>query len=234
MNIVVGKGEIKEIILSEFSSLTFDVKENASLTLKCALFNEIKNISIKGNLSKNSTFYGVFADFSNGNGTVNADILLNDVGASAQWNLASLSSNADIKKFNVSFTHNAKKTNADMNNYGVALHSSRLIFSGTNHIRNGSIQSNSNQNAKIIVFDKESQGKANPILRIDENDVLASHAAVVGRLNDNHLFYLKSRGLTDEEAKILIVGGYLKPIAKHFSDDIRDKINSIIVRKCHV
>lgn len=234
MNIVVEKNETKEIILSDFCSLTFEVRENATLMLKCAAFEKIKNIAIEGVVAKNAVFNCVFADFSYGKGSVKANVVLNDIGALAKWNLVSLSSNDDNKKFDISFIHNAQKTIADMNNYGVVLNKSRLVFSGVNHIHNGSIKSNSNQNAKIIVFDKESQGKANPILRIDENDVLASHAAIVGRLNDDHLFYLKSRGLTDAEAKALIVGGYLKPIGKYFNKKIQQQINDVIVRKCHV
>ena len=161
-------------------------------------------------------------------------ILLNEEGANATWDLASLASKNDKKQFDISFIHNKGNTKADMNNYGVALNASRLVFSGTNHIQKKAKKSNTNQNAKIIVFDKDASGKANPILRIDENDVLASHAAIVGRLNDEHLFYLKSRGLNEEEAKALIVSGYLKPIAKNFDSNTQNKINKMIMEKCHV
>ena len=78
-------------------------------------------------------------------------------------------------------------------------------------------------------FDKDGSGRASPILRIGDNDVLASHSASIGRLNEEHLFYLESRGLSHEEAKRLITLGYLKPIEDYFSDsNIKNRIDMAI------
>ena len=52
-----------------------------------------------------------------------------------------------------------------------------------------------------MVFDNECVAIAKPILKIDENDIEANHAAVVGKINDEHLFYLTSRGISETEAK---------------------------------
>ena len=53
--------------------------------------------------------------------------------------------------------------------------------------------------------------------------------SVVGRLNEEHLFYLESRGLSEEEAKRLIALGYLKPIENYYTDkETVQKIDSII------
>ena len=80
-----------------------------------------------------------------------------------------------------------------------------------------------------MVFDRLSNAVAKPILKIDENDIEASHAAVVGKINDDHLFYLTSRGISEKEAKELITYGYLKPILQGFSDqEVIDDINNLI------
>jgi len=234
MDILVKENEIKELLITNSDSLNFIIENNGSLLLKIAMINSSKDVNIKGELNSNSNLKTVVADFSNGKAKLKADIELNKEGANATWDLASLATNEDKKEYDISFIHNKNNTFANMNNYGVALNSSRLVFSGINHIKKNAKKSNTSQNAKIIVFDKDASGKANPILKIDENDVLASHAAIVGRLNDEHLFYLKSRGLTENEAKALIVEGYLKPIAKYFNDDIKETINNKIMEKCHV
>lgn len=234
MKIIVKDNTKKEIIVNDTSSLSFTVGNNASLTIKYALFKKIDQIAINGNLNKNATLKAVFADFSSGEGQITARINLNKEGANATWDLASLASKKDKKQFDISFIHHQGKTKADMQNYGVALDESFLTFSGVNHIKKTAKKSNTNQSAKIIVFDKSAHGKANPILKIDENDVLASHAAIVGSLNENHLFYLKSRGLSEDKAKALIVYGYLQPIAQYFDKANQDKINQIIWEKCHV
>ena len=83
-----------------------------------------------------------------------------------------------------------------------------------------------------MVFDEASSAIAKPILKIDENDIEASHAAVVGKINDEHLFYMTSRGLSEAEAKELITFGYLKPILAGFNDDnTRAYISSLIERR---
>ncbi len=80
-----------------------------------------------------------------------------------------------------------------------------------------------------MVFDEACKGIAKPILKIDENDIEASHAAVVGRINEDHLFYLTSRGLTEAEAKELITLGYLKPILNGFDDEeMKEEISKLI------
>ena len=66
-------------------------------------------------------------------------------------------------------------------------------------------------------------------LKIDENDIEASHAAVVGKINDEHLFYLTSRGISETEAKELITFGYLKPILLGFKEEqVKEHISSLI------
>ena len=93
-----------------------------------------------------------------------------------------------------------------------------MTFSGVSEIQKGAKKTHTRQVAKIIVFDPKSDGQASPILKIGENDVEASHAAVVGRLSEEHLFYLESRGVDETMAKRLITLGYLKPIEAYFSD----------------
>ena len=83
-----------------------------------------------------------------------------------------------------------------------------------------------------MVFDEASNAIAKPILKIDENDIEASHAAVVGKINDEHLFYLTSRGISEADAKQLITLGYLKPILAGFNDEeTRNYISSLIERR---
>jgi Fe-S cluster assembly protein SufD len=80
-----------------------------------------------------------------------------------------------------------------------------------------------------MVFDRYSNAIAKPILKIDENEIEASHAATVGKISDDELFYLTSRGLSEETAKELITLGYLKPILKGFQDEeVAEQISNLI------
>lgn len=228
-NLVINNKENKEVEISNFSELNIELKDDAKLLLKIINFNNIENIKISVKIGQNSQLDVIFAEFSNSNISVKSNVDLCKEGATCNWKLATLSNNTSKKTFDISFNHLAGHTNADMDNYGVARDKSYIVFSGVNHILEGSKSSVSKQNAKIIVFDKEAGGTASPILRIDENDVVASHGAVVGQLNSDHMFYLMSRGLDKESARKLITLGYLKPISVYFNKQIQEKIEYTIM-----
>lgn len=222
--IQLKKNEQRELELASFSDLNLELEDDANLVLKLANFDNAQNLKITANLGQNANLDVVFADFSNSDISVKTQINLNKEGARCTWHLATLS-NADFKKkFDISFTHYVGHTFALMDNYGVARGKSEIVFSGINHIKEHAKGSETAQNAKIIVFDPDARGTASPILKIDENDVKASHGAVVGQLNEDHMFYLMSRGLTREESRALITIGYLEPISRQFSKEIQDVI----------
>ena len=217
--------------IKEDNKIHFEIKDNASLHLSIYSANVLKTAKITANLAKNSSILAYFADFTTENNKLDVDINLNDDNATCEWHLASLSSNKDNKEIAVSIYHNHPHTFGKIDNYGVCKDHGRLVFSGTSHILKGCHQSKSHQNAKIVVFDEGCIAKAKPVLKIDENDIEASHAATVGKVSDEHIFYLTSRGLNKEEAKMLITLGYLKPILKGFKESIQTEIDSLIERR---
>lgn len=217
------------VLCSNNKSLYINQKEDTNLKLSLLAKNKINSMKISANLSKKSTIALYFADFSIGESNCSVDINLNEPYASANWALASLTAQSDNKEFDVSIYHNAPNTYGISNNYGVCKNDGKLVFSGTSHIKKGCSKSKTYQNAKIMVFDRLSNGIAKPILKIDEHDIEASHAAVVGKINDDHLYYLTSRGISEATAKELITYGYLKPILVGFSDkEIATEINNLI------
>lgn len=214
--------------LSKDNNVEISIQENAILHLSILADSPIEKMNLVINLAKNSHLITYFADFSTMQNNSDIVINLNGNAANATWHLASLASKNDKKEIAVSVFHNAKSTFAKVDNYGVAKDNSKLVFSGTSHILNGMSKSKTHQNAKIMVFDPLSDAVAKPILKIDENDIEASHAAVVGKISDEHIFYLTSRGLSLDEARMLITLGYLKPIFKGFDEQKVEKINNIM------
>lgn len=226
--IIINECRSEQLLLKleeETDFLHISLTKNAYLDLGLLNFQKGQKNQIQIDLFASSELFLSLADFSFGSSSLELNINLKESGARASLKLATLSRNKDQKEFKIFFNHLAPKTYAEMDNYGVARHQSKLVFSGANEIINGAIKSQTKQNAKIIVFDPEASGKANPSLNIYENDVVASHSAVVGKLSEDHLFYLMSRGLNIEEAKKLITYGYLMPISQYFKDvDLKAKI----------
>lgn len=227
----VAQNKQVSVYLSNFEeveNMTFEVKENSTLFLSMFAQKIIKNSKFTANIGKNARIIVYFADFTVEKNHLNASINLNDEEANCEWHLASLSSQKDDKQIAVSIYHNAPNTRGRIDNYGVCKENSTLVFSGISHIEKGCHQSTSHQNAKIVVFDDNCKAIAKPILKIDENDIEASHAAVVGKISDEHIFYLTSRGLSIDEARMLITLGYLKPILKGFNEKIANEIDELI------
>ena len=222
--IQLQKGEKREFELASFSDLDLELEDDCNLVLKLANFENAQNLKITANLGQNTNLDVVFADFSNADISVKTQINLNKEGARCTWHLATLSNAGFKKKFDINFTHFVGHTYALMDNYGVVRQNSEIIFAGVNHIKEHAKGSETAQNAKIIVFDPKAKGTASPILKIDENDVKASHGAVVGQLNEDHMFYLMSRGLTRDASRALITIGYLEPISRQFSKEIQEQI----------
>ncbi len=139
--------------------------------------------------------------------------------ANVNVRLAALSKTNESKHIEITMEHLAPMTYANMDNYGVVKQNGSLVIDGVCTIKKGMYQSQSHQVNKIIVFDSASSAKANPYLYIDEYDVKASHGASVGKIDEEHLYYLQSRGLTRNEAMHLVVYGYFTPVLEYVHDD---------------
>ena len=218
--------------LSKSKELLIEVGKNCEVVTSILAIDNFDGYKVTINILENSHVEGFLADFTKGKETFTFTANLLEKNAVMNWHLSSLTAEVDNKKFDISVKHLVPSTFARMENYGVCKDDGKLVFSGISSIIKGAKGSKTHQNSKIMVFDKKSIGIANPILKIDENDIEASHAAVVGKINDDHLFYLTSRGLTESEAKELITYGYLKPIMNGFiEEDIKEEIASLIERR---
>ena len=76
------------------------------------------------------------------------------------------------------------------------------------------------QITKGLILHPTGECLAEPILLIDYYDVKAYHGATIGKISDDDLFYLMSRGLSKEEAFMLIINGILTPFVKDLNYDL--------------
>ena len=231
-NEVNSNSQLTLLKLNKVRDIEIELKDNSYLLLSLLLDEEINDINIRVTAKSGATLEGFIADFSKDNLNFDCVVDLKEEGASALIRLASLSADKDDKEISISINHFVGKTYGRVDNYGVCKDLGKLLFAGTSHIFENAIKSKTQQNAKIMVFDEASNAIAKPILKIDENDIEASHAAVVGKINDEHLFYLTSRGISEVDAKQLITFGYLKPILAGFNnEETRNYISSLIERR---
>lgn len=131
---------------------------------------------------------------------------LNGTGAKITTVLKTIATSEE--KYDMMIHHNAKKTESYIFNHGVAVDDGAITFDVTTMIPRGKKSCVADQMGRIInLNDKKSTIKPN--LLIDEYDVEANHAALIGKFQDEELFYLQSRGLKQEEAISLLIKGFL-------------------------
>jgi len=187
----------------------------------------VENISLK----ENAICQCGYAELSDGSFDAQYRYDLDGEGAEAKIRMAILSKHEEKKHFEVTIQHNCPHTYGQMDNYGVVKDAGHLVIDGIGTITKGQHGSASHQTNKIMVFDPACVASANPYLYIDEYDVKASHAAGVGKMDEEHLYYLQSRGLTQKQAMQLITYGYLKPVIEVIDNEMIKERFEIVLSK---
>jgi Fe-S cluster assembly protein SufD len=186
--------------------IDFEVTIKPDVTLNIYELGTCKDIKMEQNyyLNTNSKlniekFYdnGLLKEFDN--------IYLNGENSEVNFDLKTIATNSE--KFNIFVYHNNKNTISNLNNHGVNVNGD-ITFNVTGIIGTGNSNSETNQNNRIITFN-DKKCIINPKLYIDENDVVANHSALIGKFDQEELFYLQSRGIDYKTAIILLVKGFL-------------------------
>lgn len=119
-----------------------------------------------------------------------------------------------------------------INQRGVLLENSRLIFNGIGQIVHGAHGSKADQQNRVLMMSDHAQGDANPLLLIDENDVIAAHAASVGPVDPIQMEYLMSRGIPYLQAQRMVIHGFLDAVLGAISKGkVKDRMLEILERK---
>jgi len=78
----------------------------------------------------------------------------------------------------------------------------------------------------ILLVGRGARSTSQPVLEIEADDVKASHGATAGPLNPEHIYYLRSRGLTEAEAKNVVIEGFFTSLLSRIKDEkIRNKVS---------
>lgn len=150
----------------------------------------------------------------------NTNIILQEEYAAGTTKTVAITNEHQEARFTQLVEHKAKDTEGYIENYGVANNASTLVFEGIGKIHKNMKRSEARQSNKGIVLGNKSRLDANPLLLIDEFDVVASHGAAIGKMDEEQLYYLMSRGLTLKNAERLIISGFLSPVLNKLSTDL--------------
>lgn len=214
-----------EVVAQEDSHVLFTIlDEPAENTL--FVFNRRTKL---GNHARVDWAAGMLGD-SNILGDLDSELI--GEGSKADSKLIALTSGNQQVVVNNRVTNRGRRTKGLISQRGVVLDHSQLVFNGIGDIIHGAHGANAEQENRLLIMGKHARGDANPILLIDENDVEAGHAASVGQVDQNQLYYLLSRGIPKKVAKRMVITGFLSAVlTKMPTKHARDKMVEVLERK---
>jgi Fe-S cluster assembly protein SufB len=124
--------------------------------------------------------------------------------------------------------HAAPYTSSTIISKSVARGGGRTSYRGLVKIEEGAHHSKSTVKCDALLVDTISRSDTYPYVDIREDDVSMGHEATVSKVSDDQLFYLMSRGLTEDEAMAMIVRGFIEPIAKELPMEYALELNRLI------
>ncbi len=166
-----------------------------------------------------------------------------DIVADFDSELRGQGSHSNIKAVGISTGKQTQVVNTRVTNYGrnsvghilqngVILDRGTLTFNGIGHIIHGAAGADAQQESRVLMLSDKGRGDANPILLIDENDVTAGHAASVGQVDEEDLYYMQSRGLDEDTARKLVIRGFLGSVVTEIPiKAVREEFITTIDRK---
>ncbi|MGV9661472.1 Fe-S cluster assembly protein SufB [Nocardia niigatensis] len=124
--------------------------------------------------------------------------------------------------------HLAPNTSSNIISKSVARGGGRASYRGLVQVNKGAHGSKSTVKCDALLVDNVSRSDTYPYVDIREDDVTMGHEATVSKVSEDQLFYLMSRGLTEDEAMAMIVRGFVEPIAKELPMEYALELNRLI------
>lgn len=116
---------------------------------------------------------------------------------------------SEISRWNIEIIHAAPNTSSKTNIKGVVDGFAQAFVNGTIKVLPSAVGTEAFLEERILLVSAEAKAEAVPNLEIETDDVKCSHAATVGKIDEEEVFYLQSRGLMANQAKQMITEGFL-------------------------
>ena len=124
--------------------------------------------------------------------------------------------------------HLAPDTTSKIISKSISKDGGRASYRGLMRVNKGNTNVKSNVVCDALLLDDTSRSDTYPYIEVNEQDVNIGHEATVSKVEDEQLFYLMSRGLTEEEATSMVVSGFIEPLVKELPMEYAIEMNRLI------
>lgn len=231
----IGEGKAKasgNIIVEVIAKAGSKVKYSAVDQLGGTLTTYMNR---RGHIMRDASVDWAMGVMNDGDVVADFDSDLVGEGAHSEVKIVAISAGKQTQGIDTRVTNKAPHSIGHILQHGVIRERGTLTFNGIGHILKGAKGADAQQESRVLMLSDKARGDANPILLIDENEVTAGHAASVGRVDPEEMYYLMSRGLRKEDAERLVIRGFLgsvitaipvKAVQKEFIEVIEGKLNA--------
>lgn len=168
-------------------------------------------VTRRAEVGKDAVVEWTASDVSNGFAVELIESVLKGTGAQSQMRVVGLGYGREHIDLTASMVHEGRNTESDIVMHSALRDKSYSIYRSKTHIIKDAAGAGSEQHDRMIMVDGTARADAIPMLLIDENDVKrCGHAASVGKIDPNQVYYLMSRGIPKLEATRMIIWGYLR------------------------
>ena len=231
-----GKGSVPAT-----ANITVEVIAQAGAQIKFSAIDRLGEnvtayISRRGKLDNDAMIDWAIGVMNEGNVVADFDSDLYGKGSHADMKVVALSSGKQVQGIDTRVTNYGCNSIGNILQHGVILEKGTLTFNGIGHIIKGAKGADAQQESRVLMLSDQARSDANPILLIDENDVTAGHAASIGQVDPEDMYYLMSRGLDKATAERLVVRGFLGSViveipVKEVRDEMIENIDIILAKR---
>ena len=223
------------------ANITVEVIAQAGAQIKFSAIDRLGEnvtayISRRGKLDNDAMIDWAIGVMNEGNVVADFDSDLYGKGSHADMKVVALSSGKQVQGIDTRVTNYGCNSIGNILQHGVILEKGTLTFNGIGHIIKGAKGADAQQESRVLMLSDQARSDANPILLIDENDVTAGHAASIGQVDPEDMYYLMSRGLDKATAERLVVRGFLGSViveipVKEVRDEMIENIDIILSKR---
>ncbi len=124
--------------------------------------------------------------------------------------------------------HKAPNTSSTITSKSISKGAGRTSYRGLLKVAKGATGVKASVKCDALMLDPQSRSDTYPTMEIDEDKVAIAHEATVGKISDEQIFYLMSRGLSESDATAMIVQGFIEPFAKELPMEYAIELNRLI------
>lgn len=155
-------------------------------------------------------------------------VILNGEGAHGEVLSIAFAGEGQHQDAGAKITHNAPNTTSQIISKSISKDGGRSSYRGLLKIAEGADNVKSNVVCDALLLDDRSRSDTYPTIEVDAKHVTMGHEASVSKIGEDQLFYLMSRGMSEDEANALIVNGFLEPLVKELPMEYALEMNRLI------